>query len=125
MKWIIITFAILIIIFVAFERNFFSFQKDQPESLGRILSIKGQVMGKTKNEESFKNLDLNSPLVQSQKIRTGFNSQVLMEFGDQFLLKEESLAFLLKLGTQYQVQLLSGKNPKVLKKIKKHPVSGR
>ena len=66
-------------------------------------------MGKTRDQENFKNLDLNSPLLQSQKIRTGFDSQVLMEFGDRFLLKEESLAFLLKLGTQHQVQLLSGK----------------
>ncbi len=108
MKWIIIILIILTILLVVFDRNLRSFQKDQPESLGRILSLRGQVMGQAGDEESFKNLDLNSPLLQSQKIRTGFDSQVLMEFGDQFLLKEESLIFLLKLGTQYQVQLLSG-----------------
>ncbi len=65
-------------------------------------------MGQVEDQESFKNLDLNSPLLQSQKIRTGSDSQVLMEFGDRFLLKGESLAFLIKLGNQYQVQLLSG-----------------
>ena len=109
MKWIIIPSLIFIIVFIVFKNNFPFSKKNQPEKLGRILSIRGQVMGKTEDQEDFRNLDLNSPLLHSQKIRTGSDGQVLMEFGDHFLLKEESLIFLFKLGTQYQVQLLSGK----------------
>ena len=109
MKWLTIFFAILLTAFLVF--HFHNKQKHQQTSirtLGQVLSLKGQVMVKNTDQEVFEDLKLNSPLTHSQKIITGLKSQVLIEFGDRFLLKPESSILLLKLGSQYQVHLLSG-----------------
>ena len=65
-------------------------------------------MVKNRDQEVFEDLRKNSPVTHSQKIITGLKSQALIEFGDRFLLKPESSILLLKLGSQYQVHLLSG-----------------
>lgn len=89
------------------DLQLFSSSKKSKES-GKIVSVEGTVMGRSPQDPFFLDLKTQSPIFSGQKILTGFNSQTLIDFGEEFLLMANTSVRLVKEGDLYHVYLLAG-----------------
>jgi hypothetical protein len=108
MKWLIILILMGFLSYLFFSSPISFLQFNDKKFSGKVISVQGTVLGRSAEDRTFKNLTINSPITQSFKIKTGFKSSTLVEFGETFKILAETSVELLNIGKRFEVHLISG-----------------
>ena len=102
-----LTTGLLLFFFSSTDLNLFSTKQVKKE--GSVKTMSGTVMGKSHQDEYFKNLKAGSPLTSPFRVVTGFNSEATLFFGEEFKVAANSSLDLIRKAGRYEIQLVSGK----------------
>ncbi len=119
MRWFSTLIAVLLLgLAVYFASQSSSDDPTQTPAQGEVLSVQGQVMGRSMtNEKKVEELKAKSLLSPPMMLITGLDSEVSLIFGENFRVFSQSSLLLEKVGPKFRVHLLKGR----LQRIKISP----